>query len=177
MDQQLRRLQRQSDLTHAPARNTVGARRGPPRTPPSQGQGCAAASPTFRGRSGRASGLSELHAPLSGGADARPRRRLADRAVLDVEEQHCSYWPEFAQTGKERVTVRQLLSHQAGPPEAQPRLAWDELLDRRRAVLVGDGPSLSPPSPPPSAILTPRRGWSGCASPSGCRRCGRWPGR
>jgi CubicO group peptidase (beta-lactamase class C family) len=26
----------------------------------------------------------------------------------------CGYWPEFAQQGKEEVTVRQLLSHQAG---------------------------------------------------------------
>jgi CubicO group peptidase (beta-lactamase class C family) len=24
------------------------------------------------------------------------------------------YWPEFAQAGKERITVRQLLAHQAG---------------------------------------------------------------
>jgi CubicO group peptidase (beta-lactamase class C family) len=26
----------------------------------------------------------------------------------------CSYWPEFAQNGKQRFTVRQLLAHQAG---------------------------------------------------------------
>jgi len=25
-----------------------------------------------------------------------------------------SYWPEFAQNGKERITLRQLLAHQAG---------------------------------------------------------------
>jgi CubicO group peptidase (beta-lactamase class C family) len=33
---------------------------------------------------------------------------------LDYEERVCSYWTEFAQNGKENVTVRQLLSHQAG---------------------------------------------------------------
>jgi CubicO group peptidase (beta-lactamase class C family) len=36
------------------------------------------------------------------------------RGWLDYEERVCSYWPEFAQNGKERVTVRQLLAHQAG---------------------------------------------------------------
>jgi hypothetical protein len=29
------------------------------------------------------------------------------------EERVATYWPEFAQAGKERVTVRQLLAHQA----------------------------------------------------------------
>ncbi len=36
------------------------------------------------------------------------------RGWLDYEERVCTYWPEFAQQGKERVTVRQLLAHQAG---------------------------------------------------------------
>src|SRR5499427_1404280 len=36
------------------------------------------------------------------------------RGWLDYEERVCSYWPEFAQQGKERITVRQLLAHQAG---------------------------------------------------------------
>ncbi|SYX83551.1 serine hydrolase domain-containing protein [Paenibacillus alvei] len=36
------------------------------------------------------------------------------RGLLDYEEQVGSYWPEFAVNGKERITVRQLLSHQAG---------------------------------------------------------------
>jgi CubicO group peptidase (beta-lactamase class C family) len=36
------------------------------------------------------------------------------RGLLDYEERVCNYWPEFAQQGKEKVTVRQLLSHQAG---------------------------------------------------------------
>ena len=36
------------------------------------------------------------------------------RGLLDYEERVCTYWPEFAQAGKDRVTVRQLLSHQAG---------------------------------------------------------------
>jgi CubicO group peptidase (beta-lactamase class C family) len=36
------------------------------------------------------------------------------RGWLDYEERVCAYWPEFAQNGKERITVRQLLAHQAG---------------------------------------------------------------
>ena len=51
------------------------------------------------------------------------------RGWLDYEERVCRYWPEFAQQGKEQITVRQLLSHQAG------LYALDEPLDRR---LVAD---------------------------------------
>ena len=36
------------------------------------------------------------------------------RGWLNYEERVCAYWPEFAQQGKERITVRQLLAHQAG---------------------------------------------------------------
>jgi len=36
------------------------------------------------------------------------------RGLLDYEERVSSYWPEFAQGGKENITVRQPLSHQAG---------------------------------------------------------------
>ncbi len=46
------------------------------------------------------------------------------RGLLDYEERVCTYWPEFAQQGKENVTVRQLLAHQAG------LFAFDERVDR-----------------------------------------------
>ena len=36
------------------------------------------------------------------------------RGWLDYDERVCTYWPEFAQNGKENITVRQLLAHQAG---------------------------------------------------------------
>ena len=36
------------------------------------------------------------------------------RGLFDPAERVAVYWPEFAQAGKERVTVRQLLAHQAG---------------------------------------------------------------
>ena len=46
------------------------------------------------------------------------------RGWLDYEERVCAYWPEFAQEGKKRITVRQLLAHQAG------LFAFDEAVDR-----------------------------------------------
>ncbi|HET9158280.1 MAG TPA: serine hydrolase domain-containing protein [Myxococcaceae bacterium] len=36
------------------------------------------------------------------------------RGLYDYDERVSAYWPEFAQAGKERITVRQLLAHQAG---------------------------------------------------------------
>ncbi|HEX9164614.1 MAG TPA: serine hydrolase domain-containing protein [Gemmatimonadales bacterium] len=36
------------------------------------------------------------------------------RGWIDYEERVARYWPEFAQFGKDAVTVRQLLAHQAG---------------------------------------------------------------
>jgi CubicO group peptidase (beta-lactamase class C family) len=40
--------------------------------------------------------------------------RLADRGLLGYDEPVAAYWPEFAAGGKERVTVRELLTHRAG---------------------------------------------------------------
>ncbi len=40
--------------------------------------------------------------------------RLADRGLVDYEAPVASYWPEFGVAGKQAITVRQLLSHQAG---------------------------------------------------------------
>src|SRR3954466_1761336 len=40
--------------------------------------------------------------------------RLADRGELAYDEPVAAYWPEFAQGVKERVTVRELLTHRAG---------------------------------------------------------------
>jgi len=51
------------------------------------------------------------------------------RGRLDYDERVCTYWPEFGQRGKEKITVRQLLAHQAG------LFAFDELVDRD---VIGD---------------------------------------
>jgi CubicO group peptidase (beta-lactamase class C family) len=57
------------------------------------------------------------------------------RRHLDLEERVATYWPEFGQHGKQEVTVRQLLSHQAG------LAALDRPIDER---LLADPDSLAP---------------------------------
>ncbi|XP_038078603.1 beta-lactamase domain-containing protein 2-like [Patiria miniata] len=42
---------------------------------------------------------------------------LVDRGHLDYDKTVASYWPEFAQNGKEKITVRTLLNHKAGLSE------------------------------------------------------------
>jgi CubicO group peptidase (beta-lactamase class C family) len=39
---------------------------------------------------------------------------LNSRGYLDYDAPVVRYWPEFGQNGKENVTVRQLISHEAG---------------------------------------------------------------
>lgn len=58
---------------------------------------------------------------------------LVQRAQLDLDETVATYWPEFGAAGKSSVTVRQLLSHQAGLPQASPPFAWSELFDDHAA--------------------------------------------
>jgi CubicO group peptidase (beta-lactamase class C family) len=68
------------------------------------------------------------------------------RGLLDYDERVCVYWPEFAQQGKETITVRQLLAHQAA------LFAFDEPvdksaiadLDRLAAVLARQKPAWEP---------------------------------
>ena len=68
------------------------------------------------------------------------------RGWLDYEERVCAYWPEFAQQGKERITVRQLLAHQAGSSRSTSpsiaRVVAD--LDRLAVVLARQKPAWEP---------------------------------
>ncbi len=68
------------------------------------------------------------------------------RGWLDYEERVCRYWPEFAQQGKQRVTVRQLLSHQAGLYALNEPLdrALVADLDRLAVVLARQRPAWKP---------------------------------
>ncbi len=57
---------------------------------------------------------------------------LADRGVLEYEQPVARYWEAFGQNGKERVTVAQAMSHQAGlhampmtAEAAAPLLEWE----------------------------------------------------
>ncbi len=68
------------------------------------------------------------------------------RGWLDYDERVCTYWPEFAQQGKEKATVRQLLSHQAGlfafdVPVDKGVIAD---LDRLAAIMAAQKPAWEP---------------------------------
>lgn len=52
---------------------------------------------------------------------------LHSRGLLDFDERVAAYWPEFAAEGKADVTVRQLLSHQAGLAAIDRPLALSDL--------------------------------------------------
>lgn len=68
------------------------------------------------------------------------------RGLFDYEERVCTYWPEFAQQGKEKITVRQLLSHQAGlfafDAPVDKSVVAD--LDRLAVVLAQQKPAWEP---------------------------------
>jgi len=68
------------------------------------------------------------------------------RRWLDYDERVCTYWPEFAQQGKERITVRQLLAHQAGLFAINEPVGRDLVadLDRLAIVLARQKPAWEP---------------------------------
>jgi CubicO group peptidase (beta-lactamase class C family) len=55
--------------------------------------------------------------------------RLTGQGQLDPDAPVVRYWPEFAAAGKDAVTVRQLLSHQAGLPALHAELPPGSALD------------------------------------------------
>lgn len=58
--------------------------------------------------------------------------RLADRGELDYDARVAYYWPAFGVAGKQDVTVRQLMSHQAGLHDITRVLdSVDDLLDHQ----------------------------------------------
>jgi CubicO group peptidase (beta-lactamase class C family) len=62
------------------------------------------------------------------GATALCANMLAERGLLDVDEPVATYWPEFAQAGKEHIPVRWLLCHKAGLPTIDKQLSYEEVL-------------------------------------------------
>ncbi len=74
------------------------------------------------------------------GVVATTVHRLVDRGLIGYDEPVATYWPEFAAAGKERVTVRHLLSHSAGLhhlrdviSDAYEMLDWDLVCSRLAA--------------------------------------------
>jgi len=71
---------------------------------------------------------------------------LHTRGLLDYDERIATYWPEFAQAGKERITVRQLLAHQAGLYGFDEPVNRDAVadLDRLAGIMARQRPATAP---------------------------------
>jgi CubicO group peptidase (beta-lactamase class C family) len=61
---------------------------------------------------------------------------LVDRGLAEYDEPACTYWPEFAQAGKQSITIRQLLCHEAGlyaikgvVDDARRMLDWEHMVE------------------------------------------------
>jgi len=52
------------------------------------------------------------------------------RGGIDYDEKVCKYWPEFAQNGKESVTVREVIDHATGIGGPSPPITLEMLRDR-----------------------------------------------
>jgi CubicO group peptidase (beta-lactamase class C family) len=59
---------------------------------------------------------------------------LADRGLIDYDAPVAKYWPEFAQSGKEHVLVRQVLSHSSGVATYPEQVIIDDLADWGKMV-------------------------------------------
>ena len=58
------------------------------------------------------------------------------RGLFEYDERVSTYWPEFAQHGKAQITVRQLLSHQAGLFALDERPVMSLVADPDRLAIV-----------------------------------------
>ncbi|SHK99234.1 serine hydrolase domain-containing protein [Phytopseudomonas punonensis] len=68
--------------------------------------------------------------------------QLVGEGKLELDEPVARYWPEFAAAGKERITLRHLLSHQAGLPAIRANLPAEALYDWQTmtAALAAEAP-------------------------------------
>ena len=112
----------------------------------------------------------------SKGLSAMTLALLHSRGLLDYDERVSTYWPEFAQAGKEQVTVRQLLAHEAGLPVIDEPLDAELLadFDRLADAIAGQRPRWTPVSitaTTASAWAGTRASWSG----GSIRSTAAWP--
>ncbi len=100
--------------------------------------------------------------------------QLVAEGKLQLDAPVADYWPEFAAAGKEAITLRQLLCHQAGLPAIREMLPTEALYDWSI-----DGRHLWPPkrrggrrAKATATRRSPMAGWSAncCAVPTGVGR-------
>ena len=68
------------------------------------------------------------------------------RGLFELDAPVASYWPEFAAAGKQHITVRQLLTHQAGLIAVDQQLTVEHLADydRLAQILARQRPAWEP---------------------------------
>lgn len=82
---------------------------------------------------------------ISKGIVALAAHLLADRNYLDYDAPVAKYWPEFGAAGKEAITVRQLLSHQASLVYAEDAEPGDVLdFEKISTKLAASPPNWAP---------------------------------
>jgi CubicO group peptidase (beta-lactamase class C family) len=86
------------------------------------------------------------------GATATCVSMLIEAGELDPDAPVARYWPEFGQAGKADVTLRQLLSHQAGLPYPDPEAPLEGLERIAGPALVAQLERQAPWWPPGSAF-------------------------
>jgi CubicO group peptidase (beta-lactamase class C family) len=71
---------------------------------------------------------------------------LVERGRLELDAPAARYWPEFASAGKARITVAEILSHQARLPGVQQPVDTTELLDPQHMakLLAAQAPTSDP---------------------------------
>lgn len=72
----------------------------------------------------------------------------AASGALELDAPVSAYWPEYGQAGKERTTVRDVLTHRAGQPAFPPAAESVDLVDEEalRKVLAEAAPETTPGS-------------------------------
>lgn len=60
--------------------------------------------------------------------------RLVESGLIDLDAPAATHWPEFAAAGKERITLRHILAHQAGLPAIREPLPDGAMFDWPRMI-------------------------------------------
>lgn len=91
-------------------------------------------------------GTMEIVFSTTKGISAIVLAMLNSRGYLNYDERVATYWPEFALNGKGNVTVRQLISHQAGLAALDEPLDYSTLadLDKMAQILARQRPEWEP---------------------------------